>query len=122
MKLIATLQPAAADDILSANLPLLARLGRFDKLETVAEMDASEPVVAAGSTRLQLRLGEAGRGWQEVLRDKADQLERDADRLRQRLELPDFVANAPAAVVDAQRARLAGVEERLAAVRALLPS
>ena len=113
---------AAADDILSANLTLLARLGRFEKLEAIAEMDASEPVVAAGSTRLQLRLGEAGRGWQEVLRDKADQLERDADRLRQRLELPDFVANAPAAVVEAQRARLAGVEERLAAVRALLPA
>ena len=79
-------------------------------------------MVSAGSTRLQLRLGEAGRGWQEVLRDKADQLERDAARLRQRLELRDFVANAPAAVVEAQRARLAGVEEHLAAVRALLPS
>ncbi len=85
-------------------------------------MDASEPVVSAGSTRLQLHLGAAGRGWQEVLRDKATQLERDADRMRQRLELRDFVANAPAAVVDAQRTRLAGVEERLAAVRALLPS
>ena len=97
-------EPAVAD--------LIAELAA---VEPAAELAAAGVALTELPARLELPAAEVDASAQAAARER---LERERERSRAKLDNPDFLARAPEAVVEKERARLAEVEDALARIGA----
>ncbi|HQU51081.1 MAG TPA: class I tRNA ligase family protein, partial [Casimicrobiaceae bacterium] len=90
----------------------LARLSDFRVVEALPDADA--PVEIVGTLRLMLDVKVDPAAERERLSKERARLDGEVTRARAKLGNGQFVARAPAAVVEQERARLAGFEATLA--------
>ena len=107
---------------LSASLGMIKRLARLGEIQTCSDIgsDSTEPVLNAAGCRLQLVLGDEGKGWQDRLAGEVARLEKSLSHLREKLDNDTFLSRAPAKVVEETRARFAGEQRRLDAAKELV--
>lgn len=94
----------------------VARLARLEPLAVVARLDqdGAEPVLLVAGVRLRVELGAKGAGWRDRVAKQARELAVVRDRSAANLANENFATRAPAAVVAAQRERLAELDAELA--------
>jgi valyl-tRNA synthetase len=116
------------DTFNEATAPFFARLASASEMKVAESFDAS---VVSADTAVQvitpaatayLPLADLVDFEKERARLSAEaaKMQSEVDRLEKKLSNEGFVAKAPAAVVDAERAKLASAKEKLAATEAAL--
>ncbi len=104
---------------LSAYLPYLAGLARLSEVAVVEDIGADElaPVAVSGAFKLMLRVEIDIAAERERVAKEIARLEGEVAKAEGKLGNESFVARAPAAVVDQERARLAGFRVTLEKLR-----
>ena len=119
LQLYRTADPAVSDPALFEKaIVALARLSAFEKRDPLP--DYPSPVAVAGEARLMLHKPVDPAAERARLGKESTRLEGEIQKARAKLANPSFVERAPAAVVDQERARLAGFEATLTKIRSQL--
>ena len=110
--------PLYVEGELGALAPYVQFLCRLESVQSVAALpQADAPVALAGPLRLMLHVQVDPAAERERLGKEIARLEGDLARSKAKLGNESFVARAPAAVVEQEKARLAEQESRLASLR-----
>jgi valyl-tRNA synthetase len=118
--LVALDLPAGQAAALATNETLVARLARIERFETAAEAPKGAVTLTVGGATFCLPLAEVIdiAAERDRLGKTLAKLDKEAAGLRGKLGNAAFVAKAPEAVVDENRARLEALEEETAVLRA----
>ena len=110
---------AGNTDTLTAYAPYLAGLAKLSEVSVVTDISADElaPVAVAGDFRLMLKVEIDIAAERERLTKEISRLEGEIAKAEGKLANESFVARAPAAVVDQERARLAGFRDTVAKLK-----
>ncbi|MCZ4303173.1 valine--tRNA ligase [Zoogloeaceae bacterium G21618-S1] len=110
---------AGNTDTLTAYAPYLAGLAKLSEVQVVTDISADElaPVAVAGDFRLMLKVEIDIAAERERLTKEITRLEGEITKAEGKLANESFVARAPAAVVDQERARLAGFRDTVAKLK-----
>ncbi|TVT48283.1 MAG: valine--tRNA ligase [Denitromonas halophila] len=110
---------AGNTDTLTAYAPYLAGLAKLSEVQVVTDISADElaPVAVAGNFRLMLKVEIDIAAERERLTKEITRLEGEITKAEGKLANESFVARAPAAVVDQERARLAGFRDTVAKLK-----
>ncbi len=110
---------AGNTDTLTAYAPYLAGLAKLSEVSVVTDISADElaPVAVAGDFRLMLKVEIDIAAERERLTKEITRLEGEITKAEGKLANESFVARAPAAVVDQERARLAGFHDTVAKLK-----
>ena len=110
---------AGNTDTLTAYAPYLAGLAKLSEVSVVTDISADElaPVAVAGDFRLMLKVEIDIAAERERLTKEISRLEGEIAKTEGKLANESFVARAPAAVVDQERARLAGFRDTVAKLK-----
>ncbi|TVO66784.1 valine--tRNA ligase [Denitromonas ohlonensis] len=110
---------AGNTDTLSTYAPYLAGLAKLSEVQVVTDISADElaPVAVAGDFRLMLKVEIDIAAERERLTKEITRLEGEITKAEGKLANESFVARAPAAVVDQERARLAGFRDTVAKLK-----
>ena len=118
--LVALDLPPAQAAALATNETLVARLARIERFETAAEAPKGAVTLTVGGATFCLPLAEVIdiAAERDRLGKTLAKLDKEAAGIRGKLGNAAFVARAPEAVVDENRARLEALEEETAVLRA----
>ena len=110
---------AGNTDTLTAYAPYLAGLAKLSEVSVVEDIGADElaPVAVAGDFKLMLKVEIDIAAERERLTKEITRLEGEIAKAEGKLANESFVARAPAAVVDQERARLAGFRDTVAKLK-----
>jgi valyl-tRNA synthetase len=99
-----------------------AYLATLARLELNGKLPEGMPVsvVVVGQTTVKLGLPTDGAAETERHRGELDKKQREIESIEAKLNNPDFIAKAPAVVVERERARLAQARQAAEGLRALL--
>ena len=106
---------------LQDNQELLIRLARLNNIN-FAKVDPKldEPIIELKETRMQIIIGATGVNWREQLQSEIAKQEKAYQKLKSKLDNPNFVNNAPSEIVEQQKLRVKEQQERLAAIQELI--
>jgi valyl-tRNA synthetase len=103
---------AGPDASLADFVPYLSALGKLSQVNVRASLPESDsPVAVVGDCRLMLEVYIDRNAERARLGRELGRVEAERDKCRAKLDNPSFVARAPAAIVDQERARLQGFED-----------
>ncbi|MFV0664449.1 valine--tRNA ligase [Denitromonas sp.] len=110
---------AGNTDTLTAYAPYLAGLAKLSEVSVVEDIGADElaPVAVAGDFKLMLKVEIDIAAERERLTKEITRLEGEIAKAEGKLANESFVARAPAAVVEQERARLAGFRDTVAKLK-----
>ncbi|HSS48643.1 MAG TPA: class I tRNA ligase family protein, partial [Thermoanaerobaculia bacterium] len=109
---------AEVSSLLAGQAPLLRFLGRVESVTMAAPPEgAVRDVVAGVEIGVKVERQELGEEERGRLARELEKLDRDIANAEERLANPDFLAKAPARVVEGGIAKLAEMRERQAALR-----